>query len=380
MAYIQERKSADGKTSYRVQVRLKGYPTQTATFERKTDAKKWAQNTESAIREGRHFKTTEAKKHSLAEMIERYIRDVLPKKSASMKLQEFQLNWWKDQIGVYLLSDVTPALIAEYRDKLMQTPVERLKDKSTYKKRARKQDPPATQERETVLKPRSSASVNRYLAALSHVFSVAVKEWGWIDDTPMRKINKLRESNGVVRYLSDDERLRLLKACKESKNKYLYTIVVLALSTGARKMEIMRLRWKDVDLNMGVIRLIDTKNKEPRAIPLQHLAYDLVKGMSKVRRLDTDLLFPGDNPEAPVEFRKPWIEALQKADINNFRFHDLRHSAASYLAMNGATLAEIAEVLGHKTLQMVKRYAHLSEQHTARVVANMNERIFGDNN
>lgn len=201
MAYIQERKSADGKTSYRVQVRLKGYPTQTATFERKTDAKKWAQNTESAIREGRHFKTTEAKKHTLAEMIERYIRDVLPKKSASMKLQEFQLNWWKDQIGVYLLSDVTPALIAEYRDKLMQTPVERLKDKSTYKKRARKQDPPATQERETVLKPRSSASVNRYLAALSHVFSVAVKEWGWIDDTPMRKINKLRESNGVVRYL-----------------------------------------------------------------------------------------------------------------------------------------------------------------------------------
>jgi integrase len=374
MANIQERKSKDGKVSYKVLVRLKGFPTQTATFERKTDAKKWAQNTESAIREGRHFKTTESKKHTLGDMIDRYLRDVLPKKSAIMIKQEFQLKWWKDQIGAYLLADITPALISEYRDKLMQTPVERFKDKKYHKKR----NTPNDQEADKIFKPRSSASVNRYLSALSHAFSVAVKEWGWIDDSPMRKINKLRENNCVVRYLSDDERVRLLKACRESKNQYIYTVVVLALSTGARKMEIMGLTWKDVDLKMRVIRLMETKNKEPRAVPLQNHAYDLVKEMSKVRRLDTDLLFPGDNPKSPAELRKPWEEALAQANVTKFRFHDLRHSAASYLAMNGATLAEIAEVLGHKTLQMVKRYAHLSEQHTSKVVARMNEKIFGD--
>lgn len=377
MANIQERKSKDGKASYKVVVRLKGFPTQTATFERKTDAKKWAQQTEAAIREGRHFKTTEAKKHTLADMVDRYLRDVMPKKSAIMKKQEFQLKWWKEQIGAYVLADVTPALIAEYRDKLMLTPVERLKDKAEYKKRPRKQEAAPTKERQKVEKPRSSASVNRYLAVLSHAFTIAIKEWGWLEDSPMRKISKLKEMNSVVRFLSDEERERLLLACKESKNPYLYTVVVMGLSTGARKMEIMGLTWKDVDLKMEVIRLTKTKNGEFRAVPLQRHALDLVRAMSKVRRIDTDLLFPGENPKTPAELRKPWVDALQRANVTNFRFHDLRHSSASYLAMNGATLAEIAEVLGHKTLQMVKRYAHLSEQHTSKVVASMNEKIFG---
>jgi integrase len=78
-----------------------------------------------------------------------------------------------------------------------------------------------------------------------------------------------------------------------------------------------------------------------------------------------------------VDLRKPWETALARAEIADFHFHDLRHSAASYLAMNGASLAEIADTLGHKTLQMVKRYSHLSEAHTAAVVSRMNERIFG---
>ncbi len=97
-----------------------------------------------------------------------------------------------------------------------------------------------------------------------------------------------------------------------------------------------------------------------------------------MRRLDTDLLFPSRrHPTKPLSVQEIWKTAIKRAKIEDFRFHDLRHSAASYLAMNGASLAEIADVLGHKTLQMVKRYAHLSEQHTAGVVARMNERIFG---
>jgi integrase len=94
------------------------------------------------------------------------------------------------------------------------------------------------------------------------------------------------------------------------------------------------------------------------------------------KRADTDLLFPRDDGLAPMEIRKHWNRALREAGIEDFRFHDLRHTAASYLAMNGATLAEIADVLGHKTLQMVKRYAHLSDQHTASVVERMNQNIF----
>jgi integrase len=96
------------------------------------------------------------------------------------------------------------------------------------------------------------------------------------------------------------------------------------------------------------------------------------------RRIDTPLVFPSlTDPQRPADVREAFKHALRAAEIEDFRFHDLRHSAASYLAMNGATLAEIAEILGHKTLAMVKRYSHLSQAHTSRVVASMNEKIFG---
>ncbi len=99
-----------------------------------------------------------------------------------------------------------------------------------------------------------------------------------------------------------------------------------------------------------------------------------------MRKLGTDFLFPGTESAANgnhFDIRKSWEQSRRKANLEDFHFHDLRHSCASYLAMNGATLLEIAEVLGHKTLDMVKRYSHLAESHTAGVVERMNHKIFG---
>ena len=173
----------------------------------------------------------------------------------------------------------------------------------------------------------------------------------------MRKVSKLKEPRGRVRFLSDDERTRLLKACKQSSNTDLYPAVVLSLATGARQKEIMGLRWLDVDMQRCMITLHDTKNGERRASPLHGHVLELVRERSRVRRIDTDLLFPSPkNPQQPIDLRRPWENALAQAGIEDFRWHDLRHSAASYLAMNGATLSEIASAIGHKTLQMVKRY------------------------
>lgn len=352
MANIEKRSTKNGKTTFRVKVRLKGFPVQHATFERLTDARRWAQQTEAAIREGRHFKTTEAKRRTLGEMIDRYIKDILPHKPKNKKNRTLHLNWWKNEIGQYALADASPALIAEQRDKLAR----------------------GTTSRGT---SRSPSTVVRYLAALSHVFTLAVKEWGWLDDTPMRKVTKPKEPRGRVRFLSDEERTRLLAACKESESTYLYTIVVLALSTGGRRMEILGLRWKDVDFNRNIITLHETKNGERRVLALTGHALELIKQHSIARHLKSDLVFPGRNLNTPIDIRTPWETALKRAEISDFKFHDLRHSCASYLAMNGASLAEIAEILGHKTLQMVKRYAHLSDTHTSKVVASMNEKIFG---
>lgn len=360
MASIKRRTNSKGQTSYLVQIRLKGYPPQTETFTRLTDARKWAASVESAIRENRHFKTSEAKRRTLAELVERYQRDVLPRKTPSTARDyRRQLDWWSEQIGCYSLADTTPAVIAEQRDRLAN---------GTYKRRNAKQP-----------QPRNPATVNRYLAALSHAFSIAVREWDWLEDNPCRKVAKLKESRGRVRCLDDDERRRLLAACQASDNPDLYPAVVLALSTGARRMEALSIRWKDVDLKRGFITLEETKNGERRTLPLQGHALELLKQRARVRRIDTDLVFPSPaDPTEPASFRKSWETALRVAGIEDFRWHDLRHSAASYLAMNGASLAEIAEVLGHKTLAMVKRYSHIHPEHTARVVARMNAAIFDD--
>ena len=143
-------------------------------------------------------------------------------------------------------------------------------------------------------------------------------------------------------------------------------------------LELMGLKWADIDLNRQSIILHETKNDERRALPITGHALEILKELSKVRRIDTNLLFPRADGQKPIELRSAWDRAIREAQIENFKFHDLRHSTASYLAMNGATLAEIAEVLGHKTLAMVKRYAHLSEQHTHSVVDRMNKKIFGE--
>jgi integrase len=354
MANFETRETQDGKTSYRVKIRLKGYPPQTATFQRLTDAKKWAAATESAIREGRHFKTAEAKKHTLADLVDRYIKDVLPGKTTKLgSNQKAQLEWWKAEIGAYTLADINPSVIVQCRDKLLTETGNRGK-------------------------VRTPASVVRYMAALSHAFTIAVNDWQWLEDSPMRKVKKPKESRGRVRFLDEGERTRLLAACKESSNAWLYPCVILALSTGMRQGELMGLKWQDVNLSGGYLILHETKNGERRRVPLAGHGLELLRGHAKVRRLDTDLLFPGNiHKTNPIDLRKPFGTALKAAAITDFHWHDLRHCTASYLAMNGASLAEIAEVLGHKTLQMVKRYAHLSDGHVSNVVASMNAKIFG---
>lgn len=353
MATIEERISKDGVITYRVKVRLKGEKTQEATFKRKTDAKKWAGSTEAAIREGRHFKCAEAKRHTLAELIDKYSETVLPHKSASMRsAQANQLAWWKEKAGYCVLADFTSQIISSLRDEL---------SKGTTKRGEK----------------RTNATVNRYLAALSHALSTAVNEWEWLETNPLLKIKRQAESQGRVRYLDDNERSRLLETCKQSSNKELYAIVVLALSTGMRKGEILNIKRRDVFINEGFLILDKTKNNERRRVPIIGHAHEVLTNQLKIVRLNTDYIFPSKDGKKPIDIKRPWEVAITKAGIDDFRFHDLRHSCASYLAMNGATQRDLMEVLGHKTVQMTKRYSHLSDSHISSVVGSMNGKIFG---
>ena len=347
---VQERPGKGGKTTYRIQIRIRG-KYYSETFDRKTDAIKEIERIKTEIRDGR-LHNTEAKKHTIGDMIDRYILHVLPSKPKSYKKQKAQLVWWKKRIGSTRLSEVTPALLGEQRDYFIQEPIRGSR--------------------------RSPSTVVRYMAALSHAFTIATKEWGWIDDSPMRKVSKPREPRGRVRFLTDEERKSLLAICRSSANPLLYPVVVLALSTGMRKTETMSLRWSDVDLDRNRLTLHETKNGERRIVPIAGHALELLKELGRVRRLDTNLLFPSKrDPRKPMELRSSWERALKDAGIEDFHFHDLRHTTASYLAMNGANAFEIMEICGWKTHAMAKRYSHLSESHTEKVISRMNEKFIG---
>ena len=351
MASIQERKK-NGKPSYTAKIRLKGHQPVFQTFTRKTDAVRWANQTEAAIIEGRFFKTAESQKHTLSDLIDRYIRDVLPRKAKVYVEYASQLKWWEEQIGDVRLSDLSTALISEKRDLLSRTITNRKKQMSP-------------------------ARVNRYMAALSTALNTSIREWEWLEDNPMRKISKLKEPRGRVRYLTDEERDRLLDAC-ESVNKNLYLAVVLALSTGARQQEIWNLRWSNVNFETRFITFTETKNDELRSVPLENLAHELLLEHSKIKKIDSDLVFPSKkNPAVSYDFRNPWKKALVVAEVEDFRWHDLRHSCASFLAINGVPMRTIAEILGHKTLSMVQRYTHLSTEHLKEAVSDMNQKMFG---
>lgn len=223
-------------------------------------------------------------------------------------------------------------------------------------------------------KPLAGATLNRYVSAIAAPLTFAIRKRiapkGF--DHPARRLEYHRETADKTRFLSDDERTRLLEACKASKWPRLYLLVLLALTTGARKGELMGLRWRDVDVTLKVMHVGRSKNGDPKVLPLVPA---VLEQLESHRGAPGGLVFPSRlNPEKPIEFTARWQQALKAAKVRSFRFHDLRHSCASYLAQHGATLLEIGDLLGHRQISMVKRYAHLAAGHRSALV----DRVMGN--
>ena len=166
---------------------------------------------------------------------------------------------------------------------------------------------------------------------------------------------------------------------KQRENKTRYAVLGMLSFSPKSGYEIVSLEKREIDSKRHAIILEDTKNGEQRVLFLGAFAWSLFSEHLKHVNKSSSLVFPSPNNEnRPLDIQTAWETALARAKVKDFCFHDLRHSAASYLAMNGASLAEISEILGHKTLSIVKRYAHISESHTAKVVESMNQKIFGN--
>lgn len=367
MASFRERTTDNGERRWQALVRRKGRPDLAATFSAKREAMRWASIQEGEAAEEKHLPQLIGGKHTVNELLDRYEPTLSPNK---LKPRRAHLAWWRKEIGPLKLSELTTAVLSQARDKLRG---------ERYHRAAPRKAVPLTGTARRNKNPttylRSETTVEHYVKTIRHALSYAEREWQWIAINPARGWRTRAGDNGRVRFLSADERTALLTACRE-QSETLYGLTLLALSTAARAGELTGLHWADVDLDRKRATLNSTKNKDRRVLSLSGPALALLAKWAKAKPDPKARVLPGFE-NRPYDYAKPFAAARTSAGIKDFRFHDTRHSAASYLAMGGASVPELAAVLGHRTLQMVQRYSHLSDQHVAGVVEKMNKSIFG---
>ncbi|MBI4972441.1 MAG: site-specific integrase [Candidatus Omnitrophica bacterium] len=205
----------------------------------------------------------------------------------------------------------------------------------------------------------ANATINREFAMLSKACSLAWKRWEWVKENPCNKISRLPEHNKIERYLTAEEEVRLLKQSEGYLNGDLEDIVTLALNTGMRQGEILNLKWKDVDFFRKTLTVVKTKNKEVKTIPMTDTTFKVLFEKSKVITM-SGYIFATTN-DTPIRARnlmREWYKVLNKAGIEDFRFHDLRHTAGTRLAQAGVDIYTISKILGHRDIRTTMRYAH----------------------
>jgi integrase len=241
-------------------------------------------------------------------------------------------------------------------------------DVESYKKQ-RKETPTRAK------KPRSDVAVNRELETLRHIFNKAV-DWGFMEKNPFDKFRDpilFKEDENRVRYLTEDEIKRLFAVLGEEKPKdkkhpeekikpyqYLENIVRAALLTGLRRGDLLSLKWADVDLEKGVLFFNEQKKRNKRRIKV--LNSDMINLLKSVPRGESETIFSGPDAKPLKDVKRSFRTTLKRAGIRDFHLHDLRHTSASYMVMRGASLKSVQEHLGHTSLTMTQRYAHLSPE------------------
>lgn len=352
---IRKYEKKDGSVTFHAEVRRKNAKPLRESFPTLTQAKNWVRKVESSILEGKHVPDNKSRKYTLNDLIDQYIRLHLSKHPLRLKDQTSHLNWWRDNYGGRTLIEITPALLADAKEELLNG----ITSRNT---------------------PRTNSTVNRYIASLSRAFTLATQEWQWINENPFKRVSKLKENGGRNRFLSREELQNLLECCKRSKNPHLYGMVLIAASIGLRFGETAHLKWKHVDFKNGFITLETTKNGDRRVVPLPDQIASYLLNLEGPKPPE-EFLFTSKDPlkrYPPSMIRKAFQRALTEAGIENFKYHDLRHTCASHLAMNGATQGELMEILGHRSPTMTKRYAHFSKEHISRILQKTSNNLIGN--
>jgi integrase len=276
------------------------------------------------IVEGRYFDTLEEKERTFAELMERYMAERGVRKASQGSCKGYLANL-RTFFGLLTLAEITPKRIVEYKEKRYEDGV----------------------------KP---ATINRELALMKHAFNVAMREWEWCRENPVCRVSMEKENNRRDRWLADSEETRLLKHAPP----WLKEMVTFALHTGMRRGEILALTWDGVDFARNTVTVFRSKNGEPRTLPINQTVQTLLKRRAKVRPLQTNCVF-SSSAHTPIDganLRRAFNSAMEKAKIEDFHFHDLRHTFATRLVQAGVDIYKVQRLLGHKSPMMTQRYAH----------------------
>ncbi|WP_223616387.1 site-specific integrase [Pseudomonas sp. BF-B-30] len=327
--------------TWKAVIRKNGWPTTSKTFRTKRDAEDWSRRTEDEMVRGVYIQRSGSERMTLEAALKRYLSDITPTKKLTTQRGEIsKAKKITEHLGKYSLAALSAEIIAGYRDKRLNEPG---RDGNI-----------------------SNNTVRLELALLSHLYTVAIQEWGLgLTFNPVLNIRKPSPGDGRDRRLSTDEERRLVSAVNAHSNPMLGWIVRIALETGMRSSEITSLRLPQVDLAKRVIRLADTKNDSARTVPLNKRATEVFQSALKhpARPIDCHLVFfgePGkDGRRRPYAFTKVWGVLKKKLGMPDLRFHDLRHEAVSRLVEGGLSDQEVSAISGHKSMQMLRRYTHL---------------------
>lgn len=294
---------------------------------------------------------------TVRELIDRYMLQYRGRDTTRVQ----RLSAWTAMIGDFTLEQLDADLMHAGRAELATQPALAFKGldhegRKIFKAKARGGQ-------------KSTATLNRYMVAIAAVFTFAIEQRlaprGWVH--PCRGIKRMPESNGRVRFLDDDERARFFAACRASRYPRLFALALTAITTGARRGELLALRWRDLDLDAGIAHLGKTKNGDRRTLVLLPQVVEVLRPLVG----DGDRFVFGavrTRYQSPAVIDSAFRDAVARAQLKDFRFHDLRHCCASYLAQAGTPLNVIAEVLGHRKLDMARRYSHLTTQTKAQAM------------
>jgi len=363
-------------TKFRVDIRRNNTFIQSKTFSAKNKAVKWSNHVENNIKTILDLKPKKLKKITLNEVEALGGRELFIKLGVDLKFITFEkladeyIRQWsgknRGQIGqaLYWAKVFKNKPIKSITKKDVRKAIDKFASSGMFITNG------SGKKSKTL---RSSNTVIRYKVVLSVIFKYAISK-DYLKDNPVKSVSIKATPNKIERYLSEEEREALLTACKQSSWNKLNLLVLMAITTGMRRSELINLRWTDIDFDKSLAKLADTKNGCPRLNPIPTPAMDELK---KFRQVGDGYIFNSPyKPSRPFEFTKRWKSAIALAGIENFRFHDLRHTAASYLVMAGATLHETAEILGHKSTETTKRYAHLSTDHKSALAERVMSGIF----